>query len=120
MSVGKIVSLSLTIIGLLAALGLWGCPQYNVWKKGMSGKAKLMEAEQTKKILIESARAEVEAARHRAEAVQIMGQAAKDFPEYRLQEFMAAFAEALQSEYIDQIIYVPTEANVPILEAGKR
>ncbi len=31
---------------------------------------------------------------------------------------MGAFAEALQSEKIDQIIYVPTEANIPITEAG--
>lgn len=32
---------------------------------------------------------------------------------------MGAFAEALQSDSIDKIIFVPTEANIPIVEAGR-
>ncbi|WP_312307640.1 hypothetical protein [Acinetobacter variabilis] len=47
------------------------------------------------------------------------GQAAKDYPEYRKQEFIGAFGEALREGRIQQIIYVPTEANIPIVEAGK-
>ena len=70
--------------------------------------------------MIETARAEVEAAELRAQAIGIMGEAAKNYPEYRLQEFMGAFAEALKEGNIQQIIYVPTEANIPILEAEKR
>lgn len=49
-----------------------------------------------------------------------MGQAAKDFPEYRQQEFIGAFAEAMKDGKIQQIIYVPTEAGIPITEAGRR
>ena len=45
--------------------------------------------------------------------------AAKDFPEYRMQEFLGAFGEALQSDNIDKIIFVPTEANIPVTEAGR-
>ncbi|MDA4958584.1 hypothetical protein PGK18_18785, partial [Acinetobacter baumannii] len=56
----------------------------------------------------------------RAEAIQTIGKAAKDYPEYRNQEFIGAFGEALRDGKIQQIVYVPTEANIPVLEAGKR
>lgn len=80
----------------------------------------MKRAEQTKQIMIETARAEKEAAVLRAEAIAIIGAAAQDYPEYRTQEFIGAFGDALRDGAIEQIIYVPTEANIPILEAGKR
>lgn len=48
-----------------------------------------------------------------------MGQAARDFPEYRTQIFVEAFSEALASGRIDRIIYLPTETSMPITEAGR-
>lgn len=105
---------------LLLIFMLWAWPQYKVWQQGLTGEAALKRAQQTKQIMIETARAEKDAAVLRAEAIGIIGQAAKDFPEYRAQEFMGAFGEALREGNINQVIYVPTEANVPILEAGKR
>ena len=95
-------------------------PLWNVWKQGLSGEANLARAEQEKKIMIETARAEMEASSLRAEAIEIMGEAAKKYPEYRQQEFIQAFGESLREGTISQIIYVPTEANIPIMEAGKR
>lgn len=102
---------------LLLVGGMAGCPVYSVWEQGKRGEAALKKAEQTKQIMIETARAEKEAATLRAEAIQIMGQAAKEYPEYRLQEFMGAFGEALQSCEIDKIVMVPTEANIPLVKA---
>ena len=119
-STGVLISvLTVGSIVLLAAL-FWGLPVWNVWKSGLSGEAELRRAEQEKMIMIEQARAEKESAVLRAEAIQIIGQATKDFPEYRQQEFIGAFANAIQDGSIHQIIYVPTEANIPITEAGKR
>lgn len=89
---------------------------YSVWQKGLSGKANLERAKQERQILVEQAKAEKEASSIRAEAIKIIGQAAQDYPEYRKQEFMGAFAEALQNESIEKIIFVPTEANVPIVQ----
>jgi hypothetical protein len=114
----------ITMIGVVAVIGfililMFGLPLYSVWQQGLSGEASLAKAQQTRKILIEQAKAERESAEIRAEAITIMGQAAKDFPEYRLQEFLGAFAEALNSDKIEQIIYVPTEANIPVMEAGR-
>jgi len=110
-----LVAVVFLVIGLFFAVPVW-----NVWRAGLSGEAELVKAEQTKQIMIETARAERDSAALRAEAIKIMGAAAKEFPEYRQQEFMQAFGEALREGNISQIIYVPTEANLPILEASKR
>lgn len=119
MTTGKWVTLGVFALISLILLLMFGLPIYGVWQQGLSGKAQLERAEQTRKILIEQAKAEKESAQVRAEAIAIVGKAAKDFPEYRLQEFLGAFAEALQSDKIEKIIYVPTEANIPIMEASR-
>ena len=90
-------------------------PVYNVWEQEKTGQAELARAEQSRQILVTQAKAEKEAAVMRAEAIAIVGKASKDFPEYRQQEFIGAFAEALKEGKISQIIYVPTEANIPII-----
>lgn len=114
------VSYAVTGIILLSALGLYGCPQYTVYEQQLAGEAELKRAEQNRQILVQQATAEREAAKARAEAIEVVGAAAKAFPEYRQQEFIGAFAEALKEGKMNQIIYVPTEANIPIIEAGKR
>jgi regulator of protease activity HflC (stomatin/prohibitin superfamily) len=107
-------------VAIVVIAGLmFGLPVYNVWRAGKSGEAKLMQAEQEKQILIETAKAEVEAAKLRAEAIEIVGASAQQYPEYRLQEFMGAFGEALNNGEIEQIIYVPTECQIPIMEAAR-
>ena len=93
---------------------------YDVWSMEKQGQASLMKASQTRQIQVEQAKAEKEAATLRAEAIAIIGKAAKEYPEYRIQEYIGAFAEALKEGKMQQIIYVPTEANIPVLEAGKR
>lgn len=107
------------VLGLVSAV-LFGWPLYNVWASGQSGLADLRRAEQQKQIMIEQAKAEVESAKLRAEAIEAVGEAAQKYPEYRHQEFIGAFSEALTNGTIDQIIYVPTEAGIPITEANRR
>lgn len=104
---------------VIICLAMVGCPQYNVYSSRLSGEAALARAESTKKVLVTQAQAEKDAASLRAEAIKIVGQAAKDFPEYRQQEFIGAFGEAMQNGKIEKIIYVPTEANIPIIEASR-
>ena len=110
------VAVILAIVFLVGGL-MVGLPIYSVWQQGLKGQATLKRAEQERRVLVQQAEAEREAAAARSDAIKIVGQAAKDFPEYRLQEFIGAFAEALQNEGIEKIIYVPTEANIPIIEA---
>jgi hypothetical protein len=110
----SLLSVTIVIFALMA-----GLPQYSVWQQGLAGEAMLARAEQTRRVAVLQATAERDAAIFRAEAIEIVGQAAKDYPEYRYQEFLGAFGEALQSEAIDKIIFVPTEANIPVTEAGR-
>ena len=106
---------ALTVSTLLA-----GCPHYKVYSYKYQGMAELERAEQNRQILVKQATAERDAAVQRAEAIRIVGEAAQKYPEYRQQEFIGAFAEAVKDGKINQIIYVPTEANIPLTEAGKR
>lgn len=109
-----------SIMAVFLAVGLMtGIPLYNVWQQGLAGEAALKRAEQTRKIQIEQAKAEKESAQYRADAIKIVGQAAKDFPEYRYQEFLGSFADALHNGNVQKIIFVPTEAQIPITEAGR-
>ena len=101
------------------ALLMFIIPQYRVWSQGLSGQASLARATQERQIMVQQAQAELDAASLRAEAIAIVGEAAKQYPEYRQQEFIGAFGEAMMNGSIDKIIYVPTEANIPIIEAGR-
>lgn len=108
------------IVGLVA-LCMWVIPQYSVWSKGLKGEASLREAEYSKKILIEEAKANLEAEKLNAEA------------EIERAKGMAKAMEIengkLTDEYIKYLwvrsmsgnqantIYIPTEAGLPILEA---
>jgi regulator of protease activity HflC (stomatin/prohibitin superfamily) len=117
-SIGLLIALAIILLGFIfsgAALYRW----YDVWSMEMQGKAKLAEASQSRQIQIEQAKGEKEAAVLRADAIKIVGQAAKDFPEYRHQEFLGAFGEALKEGKMEQIVYIPTESGIPITEAGR-
>ena len=112
--VGVVVVTLVIIFGLMI-----GYRHYSVWSMEMQGKAKLAEATQSRQIQIEQAKGELEASKHRAEAIEIVGKMAQKYPEYRQQEFIGAFAEALKEGNIDQIIYVPTETSIPLTEATR-
>ncbi|WP_089606010.1 hypothetical protein [Acinetobacter piscicola] len=115
-----VILIAAIFVVALMVLFLFAWPHYKVWKQGMDGQAALAEAEQSKMIQVQVAKAELESAKLRAEAIKLVGQAAKEYPEYRKQEFIGAFGEALRDGKIQQIIYVPTEANIPIVEAGSK
>ena len=44
----------------LIAFGMWGCPQYDVYKQGLGGEASLARAEQDRQITIAEAKAKKE------------------------------------------------------------
>ena len=113
-----------TLLGIITAIALLFASSasyrhYSVWSMEMQGKANLAKATQDRQIQVEQAKSEKEAAKHIAEAIKTVGAAAQKYPEYRNQVYIQAFSEALTSGKIDQIIYVPTEAGIPILEASR-
>jgi hypothetical protein len=115
-----------TVIGMLIfiALLMIVLPQYSVWQKELKGKAALREAEWDRKILIEeahaqlvadslNAQAEVIRARGMAEAIRIEGGGLTD----RYIQYLWVRSNKFNE---NTTIYVPTEANLPILEATRR
>lgn len=116
----------LLFLGLCAGLWLGLAPIYRVWSAEKEGEAQYAQAEQNRRITILEAeaklasaaalaKAEVERARGVAEANRIIGDSLKDNEGY---------LRWLWIENLDKggnsVIYIPTEAGMPILEAGKR
>jgi hypothetical protein len=108
------------------ALGMWGCPTYNVWQQGLVGQAELRRAEQNRQITIQEARAkqeaatllagaEIERAKGVAAANKIIADGLRGHDEY----LRYLWIDKLASSQAREVIYIPTEANMPILEAQR-
>jgi hypothetical protein len=135
------VGLFLTLIGgvlllFIIIVSLWALPRYKVYKQNLEGQAQLREAEWTKRILIEEAKAREEAAilqarakvtlaeaegqaeivrsKATAEANKIIGDSLKNNEAYLRYLWIMGLHDGKGER-----IYVPTEAGLPILEAGK-
>jgi len=117
------------IVSLCVGAGMWGCPVYNVWQQRLVGEAELRRAEQNRQIKIQEAQAVQQSAIHlkaaevtRAEGVaaanKIIGDSLRQNEDYLLYLWIHNLAEAEKNGA--EVIYVPTEANLPILEATRR
>lgn len=110
--------LSLAVVGGV----LWAIPTYRVWQMEMEGRAELAQAEWNKQIIVIEAEARLEAERLNAQAEVARAQGAA--------EAMHVVQDALTETYIrylwvrlmadnPNVIYIPTEASLPILEIGR-
>lgn len=118
-----IVASVLIVIGLIA-LAMWGLPTYNLWRKEMSGKAQLAQQEWEKQIKIEEAKANLEAEKLNAQAEIERAKGAAESIAIEGGELTETYIRYLwvrqQNDLGDKtIIYVPTEAGLPVLEAGR-
>lgn len=116
------------VIGLTAVVGscAYVKPKYNVWAAEMEGAAQYAQAEQNRRITILEAEAKLEAAKSLADAEiarahgvaqanEIIGASLKNNESY----LRWLWIQNLESGS-NSVIYIPTEAGLPILEAGKR
>lgn len=101
-------------------------PKWNVWSAQMQGEAEYAQAEQNRRITVLEAEAKLEAAKSLAaaeierakgvaQANEIIGKSLKDNEAYLRWQWIQNLENGNNS-----VIYVPTEAGLPILEAGKR
>lgn len=120
-----IVFLCVVFALCIIALGMFVFPKYGVWQKELSGKAQLKEAEWNRQITIKEAeakyesakslaQAEVERAKGVAEANAIIGKSLKGNESYLRYLWIQGLHDGSS-----EVIYVPTEANLPILEATR-
>lgn len=117
-AVAAVVAVAL-LMGTMAVFRVYG-----VWAKQKGGEAELAEAEFSKQVKVEEARAnleaeklnalaEVERAKGAAESIKIEGgQLTENYIKY-------LWVRQLNTGE-KQLIYVPTEAGLPLLEAARR
>ncbi|MCL1845225.1 MAG: hypothetical protein FWF77_04915 [Defluviitaleaceae bacterium] len=115
--------LTLAIVALAIVGGvLWAIPTYRVWQREMEGRAELAQAEWNKQIIVIEAEARLEAERLNALAEVARAEGAA--------EAMYVVQDALTETYVrylwvrlmadnPNVIYIPTEASLPILEVGR-
>lgn len=120
------------IIGILAGclglfvLGCAGWPHYNVYARRMQGEAELAHAEFSKKVAVETARAkkdaavmEAEAEVARAEGVAKANKIIGDSLHGNESYLRYLWITGIDHESNKTIVYIPTEGNLPILEAHR-
>ncbi len=123
-----------TVIGilffsvLLIIILMFGLPTYNVWQQEMAGKAEMAKAEQNRKILIEEARArleaeklnaqaEIERAKGMAEAMKIENGTLNTV--YNQYLFIRTLEKLADKGNLPQIIYMPSEGLVPVMDVSQ-
>ncbi|WP_287046974.1 hypothetical protein [Megasphaera sp.] len=107
------VSSLVLFLGISAAVA-FGYPQYKVWEQSKDGEAALAKATQDRQIKVQEAEAEQEAASKQAEANRILGESIRQYPESMEQKWVEAIEKTS-----NQVIYLPTEASVPITESAR-
>ncbi len=116
-------------IAILVVVLMVGLPVYNVWQQEMAGKAEMAKAEQNRKILIEEAKArleaeklnaqaEVERARGMAEAMKLEnGTLNTTYNQYL---FIRTLEKLADKGDLPQIIYMPAEGLVPVMDVSTK
>lgn len=124
--IGYLLLFMAGLVGGILLIMAFAVPPYRIWEQDMRGKAELARAEQNRRIAIAEAEAKKASAKALAEAEiiraqgvakanQIIGDSLKGNESYLHYLWIQGLNDNRQN-----VIYVPTEANLPILEAGKR
>ena len=110
----------------LISLCMWGCPKYQVYSSRQEGMAQLAHASFSREVAVAEAKAKMEAAellaqadvsraKGAAQANKIIGDSLKGNEAY----LRYLWIQNLENSKEHQVIYVPTEAGLPILEASR-
>ena len=114
----------LAVVALLAA-AMIGYPQYRVYSQRLAGEAALAEAQSSRQVAILEARAKKESAISLAEAEVIRAEGAAKANRI-LQDSLGGpdgYLRYLQIQALEEtkasLIYVPTEAGLPVTESRR-
>ena len=123
-----LLALFIITIGIIAAL-MFGLPRYNVWQQEMAGKAEMAKAEQNRQILVEEAKArleaeklnalaEIERAKGMAEAMKVENGTLNET--YNQYLFIRTLEKLADKGDLPQIIYIPSEGLLPVMDVNKK
>lgn len=103
---------------------MWLYPIYNVWSSRKSGEAEMAKAEQNRKIQIEEAKANLESQKLNSQAEIERAKGMAEAIKIENGELTTAYIQYLwvrnMENNTNEKIYIPTEANLPILEAKSK
>ncbi|WP_199119719.1 hypothetical protein [Pedobacter sp. ASV28] len=128
MNVTKIFVPAVLFILIVIVCLMYGLPKYNVWQQEMAGKAEMAKAEQNRRILVEEAKArleaeklnaeaEIERAKGMAEAMRVEnGTLSATYNQYL---FIRTLEKLADKGSLPQIIYVPSQGLTPIMDLNK-
>ena len=118
-----VFALAFIVLLVFGAIG-GGCavyPKYRVYSQEHSGKAELAKAVWAKKVLVEEAQAQLDSADLIKQADIIRAEGVAEANEIISGSITAEYTQWKWVEGLhdgsSEVIYVPTEANLPILEA---
>ncbi len=123
-STGAVIGI-VVLVMLTIGTGMVGCPVYEVWHAQKAGEAELAQADQNRQIAVAQARAKAESAHFEADAeiTRATGVARANEIIGKSLQGNEAYLRYLWINGLEQnknaVIYVPTEANLPILEASR-
>jgi len=120
-----IITIGVLLLGGVIGVLCYVCPRYNIWSSQMGGRAELAHAEFSRQVAVQEAnaklhsatllaQAEVERAKGVAAANKIIGDSLKGNEGY----LRYLWITGLESGAGRETVYIPTEAGLPILEAG--
>lgn len=120
----KVILWGIVLIAVFIVSMAFILPWYNVWSQEMEGKAEFAKAEQNRKIKIEEARANLEAEKLNAQAEIERAKGAAEAIRIENGSITPTYIQYLwvrqQSDLSNKtVIYVPTETNLPLLEATR-
>ena len=125
----QIIKLSIfaSVVFLFISVGIiWAWQYFKVFKAEYSGKAVLAEAEYSRQVAVKEAQAHLDSAKLLADAEVERAKGVKQANEIIAgslkghEEYLRYLCIQNVSVGDHQVIYVPTEAGLPVLEAGKR
>lgn len=124
--IGNMVLVLGLILFVLVGGAMVGCPTYRVYTQRMEGQAILAHAQSSREVAVAEAKAKMESASLLAEAEvlraegvakanKIIGESLRGNEAY----LRYLWVNNLEHLNAGQVIYVPTEAGLPIMEAGR-
>lgn len=125
MNTATTVSISTLVVVFLlglVVLGMWGCPKYNVYSQQKEGEALLAHAQSSREVAVAEAKAKMESATLLAQADTIRAHGIARSNQIIGQSLTDAYLHWFWIDNIDKsnnVIYVPTEANMPVMEATR-
>ena len=128
MNVTKVIVPGFIVLLLVIFGMMYGLPVYNVWQQEMVGKAEMAKAYQNRRILVEEAKAkleaeklnaaaEIERAKGMAEAMRVEnGTLSTVYNQYL---FIRTLEKMADKGSLPQIIYVPSQGLTPVMDLNK-